>query len=98
MPGLDQAMLNAMSGANFIKHMITGRYPLASGAEAVGKLLAVIGENFSNDEWSLLNQIFQKPLCGIGRFRGSDLHIDPPRCTVNSDKQILPAGFIGHLR
>lgn len=50
MPGLDQAMLNAMDGANFIKHMIAGRFPLAGGAEAISKLFAVVGEDFGDDE------------------------------------------------
>jgi len=48
MPGLDQAVLNVMDGAHFVKQMIPGRLSLAGGAEAIGKLLAVVGEDFGN--------------------------------------------------
>ncbi len=40
-PGLDEAMLDTVIGADSIEGVGAGRVALAGGAEAVGKLLAV---------------------------------------------------------
>jgi len=39
-------MLNVMDGTHFVKQMIASRLSLAGGTESIGKLLAVVGEDF----------------------------------------------------
>ena len=43
--GLDQPVVDAVRGAGLIEGVPAGRLALAGGAEAVGELLAVVGED-----------------------------------------------------
>ena len=49
--GSDQAMLNSVLGAEAIDRVAADGFALAGGFEAVGELLAVVGQQCGDVEW-----------------------------------------------
>ena len=70
--GLGQAMLNAVVGADPIKDTGGGWLAFAGSAEAVGKRLAILGENLADREGALLIRRLMKPLAAV-----ADFYVDP---------------------
>ncbi len=64
--GLDQPMVDAVVGAGSVEDVPAGRFALAGGAEAVGELLAVIGQHGANAERRFGVQAFQEAGGGVG--------------------------------
>jgi len=57
-------VFDTVIGANPIKGVVTGRVALTGGTEAVGKRLAVVGEDLADDEGSLIDQALEKAAGG----------------------------------
>ena len=74
--GLDQAMLDTVGGASLIEDVSAGGFTLASGAETVGELLAVVGQCGANVKLSLGVQALQKVGDGGGGLVELDLEIN----------------------
>jgi hypothetical protein len=96
MPGLDQPVLDAVRGAGLIEGVLAGRFALAGGAEAVGELLAVVGQHRADHERGLGVQAFQEAGGGGGRFVGSDLEVNPAAGPVDGGDQIAVFGLVRH--
>jgi len=62
--GLDQAVFDTVIGADPIKGVVAGREALTGGAEAVGKRLAIAGEDLADDEGSLVDQALEETAGG----------------------------------
>jgi len=57
-------MLDTVIGADSIEGVGAGRVALAGGAEAVGKLLAVVGEELVDGKGSLIDQALEEAAGG----------------------------------
>ncbi len=66
MTGLDQAMFDAMTNAGAIKVMMAGGIAFAGGAKAIGKFLAMVGQDLLHREGGLVDKSLEK----TGRVRG----------------------------
>lgn len=98
MMGPDQAVLDRMGGTLAVKGMLAGGVTLTGGAEAVGKLLAVVGKDRGDLEGRRGEQMGQEALGAGGGFFRQDLDIDPARGPVDGGEQVSALGFIGHQR
>ncbi len=65
--------------------MLTRRFPLAGGAEPVGKPLAVIGQELGDPEGGGLEEVRQEALGAGGGLLRQDLDINPARGAVEVD-------------
>ena len=88
--GLDQSVLDPMSGASLVEDVLAGGLALAGGAKAVGELFPVVGQHGANDERRLGPQAFQEAGSGGGGFVGLDLEIDPAAGAVDGGEQVIP--------
>ena len=95
---LDEAVGDVVPGADLIEGMAPGRRALSGGAEAVGELLAVIGEHRGDRERRGLDQAFEEGAGMVGAFGRQDLDVDPARSAVDGGEEVLAAVLIGHLR
>ena len=94
--GFDRAVVDAVRGAGLIEGVPAGRLALAGGAEAVGELLAVVGEDGPHEERRFGVQALQEAGGGVGRFVRLDLEIHPAAGPVDGRKQIAMFGFSRH--
>ncbi len=85
-------------GTHPIEGMGAGGLALAGGAEAVGKLLAVVGEERADVERSLLDQACEKAAGGGGGSVLEDLDVDPTGGAIDGGKQVRALVLVGHLR
>ncbi len=97
-PGLDEAMLDTVIGADSIEGVGAGRVALAGGAEAVGKLLAVVGEELVDGKGSLIDQALEEAAGGGCRLILEDFHVNPAGCAINGGEQIRALVRVRHLR
>jgi len=86
-----------MLRAQFFKLMVTRGLALTACKQPVDELLAVVGQDFLHLDRARLVQGVQERASGSGRLVALDLNKHPARGAINSDKQIAPAGLIGHL-
>lgn len=96
--GLDEPMFNAVLDTGLVEGVSSGRLSFAARAEAIGELLAVVGEDARDSEGSGFEQALQEALGGGSGFVPKQLHIDPARGTVDGGEPILAFGLPGHLR
>jgi len=64
--GLDKPMLDVVVGADPIEGVGTGWLALGGGAEAIGKFLAVVGEDRGDVERGLVDQALEETAGGGG--------------------------------
>ena len=55
-------MLDVLVVADPVEARLAGRFALAGGAEPVGKLLAVAGEDLDDPKWGRLEEVGQEGL------------------------------------
>lgn len=94
---LGQAVFNAQGLAQLVKLMVTRGLALTACKQPVGELLAVVGQNFLHLDRTSLVQGIEKRVGRRCRLVALNLHKHPACGAINSDKQIAPAGLIGHL-
>ncbi len=63
--GRDQTMRDAVGGADPIAGMDAGWLALAGGAEAIGKCLAVVGEECGDFERGFVDQAVEEAICSF---------------------------------
>ena len=68
-----------------------------AGKQAVCELLAVVGQQLGDPEWTGLVQCLQEGLRTGGRLVGLELHKHPARSPINGHEQIAPAALVLHL-
>ena len=78
--------------------MAPGGFTFTRGAEAVGELLAVIGQDVGDGERGLGDEPLQEAGGVVGSFLGQDLDRDPACGPVDGGEQILSAVLVGHSR
>jgi hypothetical protein len=98
MTGLDEAMVDAVAIAGAVEAMPSGGIAFAGGAEAIGKFLAVIGQDLLHREGRLRDESLEKSGRIGRRFLAENLHIHPARGAIDADEQIAMRGLVGHLR
>ncbi len=91
-------MLDTVIGADSIEGVGAGRVALAGGAEAVGKLLAVVGEELVDGKGSLIDQALEEAAGGGCRLILEDFHVNPAGCAINGGEQIRALVRVRHLR
>ena len=95
--GACQAMLDLQFGTQLVEGMLTGGGALTRGDEAVGELLAVVGQDGLNMERRGLGQGFQEVL-GVGRrLGGINGHEDTAGGPIYRDEEVAPLVLVGHL-
>ena len=98
MTGLDQAVVDAVLRAGAVEAMTPGGIAFAGGAEAIGKFLAVIGQDLLHREGRLRDESLEKGGRIRRRFLAENLHIHPARGAIDADEEIAMGGLVGHLR
>ena len=97
-PGLGQPVLYAQLLAQLVELMVATGLALTTGKEAIGELLAVVGQHSGDlDRAGLVQGMEEGPSAG-GRLVAFDLHEHPARRPVNGHKQVAALGFVLHLR
>ncbi len=94
----DEAVLKVLCGTDPIAARLAGRFPLASGAEPVGQLLAVIGQEVGDPEGGRLEKVGQEALGAGGGPFGQDLDSDPPGGAVDGGEPVAAQVRVGQLR
>lgn len=90
-------MFNVQGLAQLVKLVVTRGLTLTAGKQPVGELLAVVGQDFLHlDRGSLVQGVEERSCCS-GRLVTLDLKKHPASGAVNGQKQIAPAGLVGHL-
>jgi hypothetical protein len=95
--GLDETMIDAMESASPVKGVCAAWPAFAGRTEAIGKLLAVVGQDACDGERSGFDQAFQEALGRGGGFVPEEFDVHPARGPVDGSEQILAFGLIGHL-
>ena len=95
--GLGQPVLYAQLLAQLIELMVAAGFAFPAGKQAVCELLAVVGQQLGDPEWTGLVQCLQEGLRTGGRLVGLELHKHPARSPINGHEQIAPAALVLHL-
>lgn len=77
--------------------MIAARLALLAGKQAVGELLAVVGQQLGDPDRTGLVQRPQKGLRTGGGRAGLELYEHPSRSLVDGHEQVAPVALIPHL-
>jgi len=96
--GFDQAMLDGVLGAEAIERVAAGGRALAGGAEAVGELLAVVGQQCGDFERGGGEQALEETAGAGGGLVRQAFEVDPAGGAVDGDEQIRALVLVGHLR
>jgi len=95
--GWDEAVLDAMALAGLVEKVAAGRFTFPGGAEAVGKLLAVVGQDLGDVEGGLGDQAVEEGGGDLGFLGGMDLQVDPTTGPVDGDEEVTAPALVGHL-
>ena len=98
MTGLDEAVIDAVAIAGAVAAMTPGGITFTGGAEAIGKFLAVIGQDLLHREGRLREESLQKTGRIHGGFLAEHLHLHPARGAIDADAQIAMGVFVRHPR
>lgn len=93
----NEAVLDIVSMTRLIERVSAGGLALAGGGEAVGKLLAVVGQKPCDLEWGFIQQPVEKARGGARRLTGQPLQVYPAAGPVDGHEQIPALRFIQHL-
>lgn len=96
--GSGQPMLDAKRGAQRIEDVLARGCALARGIDAVGELLAVIGQDRADAQRASLDEGSQEGVRGPRTLEGLDLDEHPARGAIDGHKQVAAPILIGHLR
>ena len=97
-PGWCEAVLDAQCLAQEVELMMARRLTFAGGEQAIGELLAVVGEQALDFAGAGPVQRCEKGGGGLGGPVGLDRDEDPARGAVDGDEQVAPTWLIRHLR
>jgi len=95
--GPDETVLNAVLGAGRVEGMLSYGLTFIGGTEAVGELLAVVGEDLGDLERGVLDEVLEEAPSGVGRLRCRDLEEDPAGRPVDGHEEVFVSGFVRHL-
>ena len=84
----DEAVLNVLCGTAPVAAMLARRFARAGSATAVGKLLAVIGQDLADPEGGRLEEVAQEALGAGGGPFGQDLDLNPACGAVDDGEEI----------
>jgi len=95
---LGQPVLYAELPAQLIELMVAAGFAFPAGKQAVCELLAVVGQQLGDPEWTRLVQCLQEGLRTGGCLVGLELHKHPARSPIDGDVQpALPGRHIGEV-
>ena len=80
------------------KRMTPGGIAFAGGAAAIGKFLAVIGQDLLHPEGRFSDESLEKGGRISRRFLAEHRHIHPARGAIDADEQLAMGGLVGQLR
>lgn len=95
--GRDQAMFNVQPRTGLVKPMVAGWLAFTVGGKAVGKLLAIIGQDDTDVHGAFLMQAPDKGSGRLCAFVMDDFQVDPAGCPVDSHQQVTLLRVIGHV-
>jgi len=91
-------MLDGVLGAEAIDRVAAAESALAGGAEAVAKLVAVVGQKFGDIERGGGEQALEETAGAGGGLIRQAFEVDPTSDAVDADKQTRAQALVGHLR
>ena len=98
MTGLDQSVVDGVASAGAVEAMTPGGIAFAGGTKAIGKFLAVIGQDLLHREGGFSDESLEKGGRISRRFLAEHRHIHPARGAIDADEQLAMGGLVGQLR
>ena len=96
-PGPRQAMFDAQGQAQLVELVLPRRLAIPGAEQAVGELLAVVGQDLADPDRTGLVQSVQEGLGRRRRLVGLDGQVNPAAGPVDGHEQVASGGLVPHL-